>query len=280
MMPQIPFRLSRVPSAREEPEAEQVESPPAESPLAALPDETQALLDGRPEMQQLFEAALKGELPRNRDLKPWEPQTLNERHLVMVMLRASGLKQRVIAQSMGATDATVSIVLNHPDSVMLLAKLQGIRATTKPDYMKRLEALTEHAVGTLEDVFEAIDPDDAKLAIRRAPTAFKLLEINGYAKKRVEHDHKHQHTLRVGPEEHAALRKGLQEATVLHSRPPREVLQLGEGEALPETGEAEAGEAASAPESKTPSGLSALDAAEPSSNGSQVQRSAEDRRAS
>jgi hypothetical protein len=165
----------------------------------------------RPEIEALFAKALAGQIPRNRDLKSWEPARLNERHLAMVMARAGGLQQRQIAKAFGATDSNVSIVLNHPDAEFLLMKLGAMRATSPSGIQERLERLAEPAMKALEEVFE-YEPDPA--AFRRAPLAFKVLEMNGHgAKRRVEVDH--QHTLKADEGQLALLAKAVREAQAL-----------------------------------------------------------------
>ena len=162
----------------------------------------------RPEIERLFAMATEGRLPRNRDLKPWEPQRLNERHLAMVMMRASGVKQRTIAEAFEATDANVSIVLNHPDAELLLQKLQSMRATQPSAIEERLQALSERAVGTLEDLFS---PFDETPTVKKAPMAFKLLEMNGYARPR-QVESQVNHTFSANPRQLDALTRALRES--------------------------------------------------------------------
>lgn len=170
--------------------------------------------DDRPEIQALFEAALEARLPRKRELKSYEPARLNERHLAMVMMRSGGLKQRQIAQAFEATDSNVSIVLNHPDAEYLLSRLEAMKATQPTDIETRLAALTEPALSALEEAFTAEDPAELKTAMRRAPLAFKVLEINGHGRKKVEHEHKHQHQhrLEASPKQMANLAAALRES--------------------------------------------------------------------
>lgn len=149
--------------------------------LPADPRET-SLPAASPEIQQLFQLALEGSLPRNRELKYWEPDRLNERHLTMLMMRASGIKQRDIARIMGVTDANVSVVMNHPDGVYVLTRLQAARFSMPTEYEKRLEDLNSYAVDAIEELLQ----DTEVPAIKRVPAAFKLLEMNGHGRKKVE----------------------------------------------------------------------------------------------
>lgn len=195
--------------------------------------------DDRPEIQALFERALEANLPRSRDLKPYEPQRLNERHLSMVMMRAGGMKQRTIAQIFGVTDSNASIVLNHPDAEYLLSRLQAMRATQPTDIEARLAALTGPALDSLEAAFDDnLEPSDLKNAVRRAPLAFRVLEMNGHGRKKqveVEHQHTHRHQLDASPKQLTDLVSALREAkeipeadyVVLDATEAQEVLSPG-----------------------------------------------------
>lgn len=188
--------------------------------------------DDRPEIQALFERALEAKLPRSRDLKPYEPARLNERHLSMVMMRAGGMKQRTIAQVFGVTDSNVSIVLNHPDAEYLLSRLQAMRATQPTDIESRLAALTGSALDSLEAAFDdSLEPGDLKNAVRRAPLAFRVLEMNGHGRKKqveVEHQHTHKHQLEASPKQLSDLTAALREAKEI---PEADYVVLGAGEA-------------------------------------------------
>ena len=75
------------------------------------------------EFTELFEAALHGELPRRRELKPWEPDKLSPRHLEMIMMRASGVAPGIIARFFDVDPSNVSIVVNHPDAKYLMGSI-------------------------------------------------------------------------------------------------------------------------------------------------------------
>lgn len=186
----------------------------------------------RPEIEKLFALALEGKLPRSRPLKPWEPQKLNERHIVMITMRAGGLHQRQIAHAIDDTEARVSIVLNHPDAELLLAKLQAMKAMEPSSIEMRLAALSEPALGTLERLFD----DSSEVSdLKRAPMAFKLLELNGHgAKKKVEHSHSHE--LRAAPEQLDRLTTALRESRSIEQGQVLNVTTFRPGEACSHPG--------------------------------------------
>jgi transcriptional regulator len=150
-----------------------------ESPDFAVPSPMR-----RQEIQELMAQALEGTLPRTRDLKPWEPATLNARHVQMVMLKASGLRQSKIAEVLQVTDANVSVALGHPDSQFILARVLSYAAEQVSDVSIRLKA---HAPEMLDVALHHARTAKANVASKNA---FKLLEMAGYGatqKAEVEH---------------------------------------------------------------------------------------------
>lgn len=153
----------------------------------------------QPEIQKLFDKALRAELPRTRALKPWEPDRLNERHLAMVLMRAGGALQVTIARVFGVTEGNASVVLNHPDAELLLAHLLAMRATQPDDYEQRLASMQGPALTVLEDILQ----DDELEPLQKRQTAFDILRINGHGRPKQQmpsvhlHGHQHQHTVKV-----------------------------------------------------------------------------------
>src|SRR5678816_111384 len=91
----------------------------SESTLSSDQELTEEFIDigekqiKRQALDALFARAMSGLIPRGRALKANEPDTLDERHLQALLMRASGAKQKDIAHYFGWTDAWTSIVLNH-----------------------------------------------------------------------------------------------------------------------------------------------------------------------
>lgn len=167
---------------------EEVEGYLPGGPLSALPED----------VEELFEIAMAGLLPRNRSLKPWEPAKLNPRHLQIIMLKATGLKNKVIAKMLDIKEPNVSVVVNHPDSQLILAKMLASASQNVTDVQAKLEAaapaITERLVGiALNSKSEAI----------AAKVGFGLIDRAGYgAKQKVEAEVKHSFSV---PADHAAL---------------------------------------------------------------------------
>jgi predicted XRE-type DNA-binding protein len=182
-----------------------------------------------PEIQKLFQLALEGRIPRGRELKAWEPAKLNETHLAMITMRAGGFRQTAIAKAFAVSDANVSIVMNHPDAVFLISKLQAMKAHDPTAIQARLEALTEPFLGALEDVAY----DDEIPAIRKASLGFRVLAMNGFgAPKKVEGTVKHEHTVRLdaGAAQVGELARALREAREVQALPVMEVATAEEAQ--------------------------------------------------
>lgn len=185
-------------------------------PLGADPRTVGEYQDHRPDIERLFDMARRGQIPRDRPLKEWEPATLNERHLLMISARAGGMYQTDIAKAFGVTDGHVSVVMNHPDAVYILTRLQAMRAEDPTGIETRLRRLAEPAVDILEKALNpATEPDELKDALRRTPIAFRALDINGYGAKHREvqrHEHTHRHQLEASPAQMGELARALRES--------------------------------------------------------------------
>lgn len=153
--------------------------------ITEVPTEAGTSVQKKVQIDQLIAMAMSGLLPRSRELKYWEPQHLDERHLQAVMMRASGLTQGLIAKQFGWTDAWTSIVLNHPDAQYILTKVVGYAADNVLDIQTRVKA---HAGEALDKVVEVMrTTQDQRLA---SSNAFEILKMAGYGaveKKQVEH---------------------------------------------------------------------------------------------
>ncbi len=151
-----------------------------EASTAAAPSVTKKL-----EMEQFYGMALAGLLPRNRELKSWEPNRLDERHLQAIIMRSVGLPQGYIAKTFGWTEPWTSIVLNHPDAQFLLTKIIGYASDNVLDIQARVKSVAGEALDKVVEVMRTTQ--DNKLA---SANAFELLKMAGYGaveKKQVEH---------------------------------------------------------------------------------------------
>ena len=140
-----------------------------------------ANLPKHPHTQELLSRALAGDLPRGRPLKPWEPEKLNPTSLQVVLLRASGMKQRDIAEFMNLTQGTkmtdshVSIIVNHPDARTILTQLISYAADEVADLRTRIQAYAGEGLDAAVNIMRT--NNDKRLV---AKIAFEFLDRAGY----------------------------------------------------------------------------------------------------
>lgn len=203
-------------------------------------------IEQQAQIAELFQKALDGELSsfRKRELKVNEPERLNERHLQMVSMRATGLHQRLIAKTFGDNDLYVHQILNHPDAVYLMSQMMAMRATNGNEFQERMEALAEPAMSAIEDALLSDEPDTIKIALKKAPLAFRVLEQGGKIKRpAAQAEVNHNHRLEASPAQMQGLREALLEARELRDV-KYTVIEVGEESREVRTLSAEGGDAA------------------------------------
>lgn len=127
------------------------------------------------EVEELFAAARRGELPRARELKAHEPLTLNEQHLQMVLFRAGGVRQNRIAKHFGVTQSRTSIILNHPDAQTILDRLGAVHAV---DGVGDVRERLAHLRGPVLDLIEDFVFDEEQPVEKRVAKGFDLLRLD------------------------------------------------------------------------------------------------------
>ena len=153
---------------------------------AEMLDPLLSTISGQPEarrsIEDLFQSALEGTLPRSRALKPWEPEKLSSQHLQVLLLRAAGMKQRRIAALLELDEQNVSIIVNHPDSQLILSRMLAHAAENVIDVQAKMKLAAPQIVDRLMDI--ALFSPKTELA---AKVGFGLLDRAGYgAAKKIE----------------------------------------------------------------------------------------------
>lgn len=151
-----------------------------------LPDDLEPTIDlnadrgtlKRLAMEELVTRAMSGLLPRSRPLKSWEPDTLDERHIQAILLRATGMPQKAIAAVLGWDAPWTSVILNHPDAQYILTKLLSYAADNVIDLTTRIKATAPEAFDTVVEVMRT--SNDEKV---RTQNAFEILKMAGYGAK-------------------------------------------------------------------------------------------------
>jgi hypothetical protein len=141
---------------------------------ATTPPQSQGVAQ-RDDIEDLFDAALAGFLPRSRELKPWEPDKLNARHLQIINMKAAGISNTKIAEILGVGEGNVSIVVNHPDSQYLLARIIAYAAENVADIRVRLEASAALAHEKLNEILLTSKKEESVIKV-----GFGFLDRAGY----------------------------------------------------------------------------------------------------
>lgn len=142
---------------------------------------TSSLLPKHPQTEELLEKARAGTLERRRPLKPWEPDVLSETALQIVLLRATGMRQRRIVEFLNETqgtnlsDSSVSQICNHPDAQTLLTKLISYAADEVIDISARIKGYAAEGIDEAARIMRTTN--DQRLS---AKIAFEFLDRAGY----------------------------------------------------------------------------------------------------
>jgi hypothetical protein len=154
--------------------------------VTGLPDDLEPTIDLNADrgalkklaMEELFARCMSGLLPRSRPLKSWEPDTLDERHIQAILLRASGLQQKAIAAITGWDEPWVSVILNHPDAQYILTRLLSYAADNVIDLTARIKATAPEAFDTVVTVMRTSNDEKVRTA-----NAFEILKMAGYGSR-------------------------------------------------------------------------------------------------
>lgn len=158
-----------------------------------------------PELEPFIAKLKAGAYPLSRQLKPNEPQKLNDRHLTAIFLRASGLKQSRVAQITGYTDSALSVILNHPYAQALLTRLAAHMASSVIDMEARVKAAAPEALDTVLEVMR----DTNERGSVRSKNAFELLKLAGVGAKQ---ESKVVHEFQVPKEQASLLTEAIRES--------------------------------------------------------------------
>lgn len=130
---------------------------------------------GTPEVRLVIQRALKGDLPRARDLKYWEPKGLDMKHIQCIFRKALGYTNAEIAQEFGFTESYTSIILGHPDAEVIMSVIAGAMGDRITDPIERAKATAGEAMNELVNVMRTTKND----GIRRK-SALDILSMAGY----------------------------------------------------------------------------------------------------
>jgi len=110
------------------------------------------------------------------ELKPWEPNELSDRHMHVIALAASGMKNNAISAVLDMSESRVSVILNDPRS-------RAIRAELSSDFVGKLMTDTREVIQghALEAVYAVVDLMRNGVSEQvRQRSAFDILDRAGF----------------------------------------------------------------------------------------------------
>lgn len=125
-------------------------------------------------MQSAMLDIMDGAVTRGRSLKYWENLRLKPVHMQMLLMKAAGFKNKVIAEQLGYDESRVSVIVNHPDAMYLLSHLVSYQAENLLDVKARIQAHAGEALDTALVIMRTGAPEV------RERVAFKILDRAGY----------------------------------------------------------------------------------------------------
>lgn len=129
-------------------------------------------------LQNLIDKAMKGQLPRERELKDHEPQKLNEVHFQWIFDRATGMTGVEIAEKYGYSSVYVNVILAHPDAQFILSTILSMSADKLTDMTARLQHLAPEALNVKVELMR-----QAKTEALKDKAASDILALAGYGGK-------------------------------------------------------------------------------------------------
>lgn len=132
-------------------------------------------------LQGIIEAAVRGDLPRDRELKEWEPDKLSTTAIQAILDRSAGVPVAVIAEKYNYNASYVSVLMNHPDAQTLMTTILSMSADRVTDIDERLKHLAPEAMNVKVELMR-----NSRLDTIRDKAASDILDMAGYGKKRSE----------------------------------------------------------------------------------------------
>lgn len=111
------------------------------------------------------------------DYKDYHPDVFSHRHKLAVLLKATGLTNKEIAEALNYTEARVSVILNDPRAPAVMHEHAKEVADSLEDVRQRLKFYASEAL--TEVVEEMRYCDDPRV---RQRAAFGILDRAGYSK--------------------------------------------------------------------------------------------------
>lgn len=151
--------------------------------VASAPASSSALDKERREsnlnrLQEIITKVLEGTLPRERELKSWEPQKLSSPVVSAILDHLQGMSVRDAAEKAGLHYAYLLTMLKHPDAIFLRSTVLGLVAEKLTDPLERVKMMTGEALSIKAELMRT-----AKSEQVRDKAATDILALAGYGGK-------------------------------------------------------------------------------------------------
>lgn len=125
-------------------------------------------------MIELVDKVIKGQLPRDRELRSYEPEKLSPTMINAIMDQASGMEYKDVCAKYDINYAYFSVVMQHPDAQYLRSAILGMTAEKIADPMERVRGMAGEALSIKAELMRT-----AKSEQVRDKAASDILAMNG-----------------------------------------------------------------------------------------------------
>lgn len=165
-------------------------------------------------IQETMQRALLAQLPREREVHPWEPDKLTDTHIEMIFDSIAGASLSELAAKHGYSVPRISVILNHPDAIYLKSTILAQSSDKLSDLAERLKHIAPEALNVKLDILR----DSRVAAAVRDRVATDLLDRAGYApKKEVHVEQESRHVFVMPAQAATGLAAALDEANRVQS---------------------------------------------------------------
>lgn len=129
-------------------------------------------------LQAIIQQAMTGTLPRERELKSWEPEKLSSAAISAILDHTSGMTAQEAADKNGFDVVYLRLLLRHPDAVYLRATILGLVGEKLTDPLERAKLAAGDAFNVKLELMRT-----AKSEQVRDKAASDVLAIAGYGSR-------------------------------------------------------------------------------------------------
>jgi hypothetical protein len=111
----------------------------------------------------------------------FDPITLNERHHEILNLHSLGMKDKVIAETLGITSVSVSNAVNSTLGREKLALMRGAKDAETVDIYKRMQEIIPKALDVYDKILDPSKNEGISMSLQKSTAADTLKDFSGLA---------------------------------------------------------------------------------------------------